>query len=86
MKGCHFGAIYSEKGDAWNSTYPPIISGHIHSRQLLRDNKKIYIPPCKISNSLELEYGDVYYPGSMLQHSFGDTGDNVVSCMDINKR
>lgn len=33
IKGCKMGAIISEEGDEWHSTYPFIVSGHIHDYQ-----------------------------------------------------
>lgn len=33
FKGAKMGAIVSEDGDAWESTWPQVISGHIHERQ-----------------------------------------------------
>lgn len=38
IKGAKMGAIISEKGDIWKSTYPQLISGHIHDKQTLADN------------------------------------------------
>jgi len=36
--GCKMGAITSIEGDRWPLTYPHVISGHIHSRQIIQDN------------------------------------------------
>ena len=36
--GCKMGAIVSVEGDKWDSSYPEIISGHIHSRQFIQNN------------------------------------------------
>jgi len=33
--GCKMGAIISVEGDRWSPDYPPVISGHIHSKQTL---------------------------------------------------
>lgn len=38
--GCKMGAIVSVDGDRWPETFPPIVSGHIHSRQ--QPQKNIY--------------------------------------------
>jgi DNA repair exonuclease SbcCD nuclease subunit len=38
FKGCKMGAIISVEGDEWNNEYPPVVSGHIHSRQILDNN------------------------------------------------
>ena len=38
--GCKMGAILSEEGDKWESKWPLVVSGHIHSRQWI--NKNIY--------------------------------------------
>ena len=42
FKGCKMGPIVSEDGDEWFDTFPNIVSGHIHSRQLVGNN--IYYP------------------------------------------
>jgi len=36
--GCKMGAIVSVEGDKWSKEYPSVVSGHIHSRQILQDN------------------------------------------------
>lgn len=36
--GCKMGAITSIEGDKWSLTYPHVVSGHIHSRQIIQDN------------------------------------------------
>lgn len=36
--GCKMGAIVSVEGDKWSLTYPEVISGHIHSRQMPQSN------------------------------------------------
>lgn len=36
--GCKMGAIISVEGDKWPLDYPYVISGHIHSRQIIQDN------------------------------------------------
>jgi DNA repair exonuclease SbcCD nuclease subunit len=38
FQGCKMGAIISVDGDEWKEEYPPIISGHIHSRQHVEPN------------------------------------------------
>ena len=35
FRGFKMGAIISEQGDKWDKEYPNVISGHIHSRQLI---------------------------------------------------
>lgn len=40
--GCKMGAILSEEGDKWESNWPLVVSGHIHSRQWIGDN--VYYP------------------------------------------
>lgn len=35
--GCKMGAIVSTDGDKWDSSYPPVVSGHIHSNQTLEN-------------------------------------------------
>ena len=42
FKGCKMGSIISEHGDSWDENNPPVISGHIHSRQKVGTN--IYYP------------------------------------------
>lgn len=37
FKGCKMGAITSELGDVWKKEYPQIISGHIHSHQIINN-------------------------------------------------
>lgn len=36
--GCKMGAIVSVDGDKWPENFPNIVSGHIHSRQIIQDN------------------------------------------------
>lgn len=36
--GCKMGAIISTEGDKWDLTNPNVISGHIHSRQIIQEN------------------------------------------------
>lgn len=36
--GCKMGAIISEEGDKWPLEYPNVVSGHIHSRQIIQPN------------------------------------------------
>ena len=38
FKGCKMGAIISEEGDEWPLDFPEIVSGHIHSRQIIQKN------------------------------------------------
>lgn len=38
FKGCKMGAIVSEDGDPWDEDAPPVVSGHIHSRQFVQKN------------------------------------------------
>ena len=62
FKDCKMGAIISEHGDEWSEDYPPVIAGHIHSRQTI---------------------GNVYYPGSSMQHAFGESNKNVIAVLDF---
>lgn len=64
FRGCKMGAIASEIGDLWDSSYPLVISGHIHQKQWIN--------------------GNVYYPGTPMQHSFGESGDKSISCVEFN--
>ncbi len=36
--GCKMGAIISVEGDKWETNFPHVVSGHIHSKQKLQDN------------------------------------------------
>jgi DNA repair exonuclease SbcCD nuclease subunit len=36
--GCKMGAIVSVDGDKWPEDYPDVVSGHIHSRQMIQKN------------------------------------------------
>ena len=36
--GCKMGAIVSIEGDKWPEDYPHVVSGHIHSRQIIQRN------------------------------------------------
>ena len=36
--GCKMGLVESTEGDRWEPHYPPVISGHIHDRQILQEN------------------------------------------------
>ena len=55
--GCKMGAIVSVEGDRWTEDLPPVVSGHIHSRQTIKN---------------------VYYPGSSMQHAFGENENCVI--------
>lgn len=41
FRGCEMGAIVSECGDVWDKQYPQIVSGHIHTYQVMNN---IYYP------------------------------------------
>ncbi len=47
--GCKMGAIISEIGDKWDTKYPHIISGHIHSKQ--RPQENIYYTGSAMQNA-----------------------------------
>ena len=47
--GCKMGAILSEEGDKWESKWPLIVSGHIHSRQWI--NKNVYYPGASMQHA-----------------------------------
>ena len=36
--GCKMGAIVSSEGDKWSLSNPHVVSGHIHSRQIIQEN------------------------------------------------
>ena len=67
------GGKFSDTGDIWAG--PPVISGHIHQRQFLRDNELV-IPFSTLTENC------VYYPGSAFQHNFGNPGPFVVTMLD----
>jgi DNA repair exonuclease SbcCD nuclease subunit len=50
--GCKMGAIQSVEGDKWSITNPPVISGHIHSRQ--RPQENIYY----VGSSIQQAFGE----------------------------
>ena len=58
FEGCKMNQITSNKGDSWDSDYPTVISGHIHSEQIVGTN--------------------IFYPGSPVQHGFGDDSDKRI--------
>jgi len=62
FRGCVMGPIQSIEGDEWDSTYPQVISGHIHKNQTL---------------------GNVYYPGSAMQHAFGESERNIIAVVSF---
>ena len=65
FKGCKMGGKVSTSGDVYSG--PPVVSGHIHSRQFLLKNE--------IVNAFgTLTRDSIYYTGSAFQHSFGDRG------------
>ena len=66
FEGCKMGSILSNDGDKWPLEYPQVVSGHIHSRDVLQPN--------------------VYYPGSALQHAFGESEKNIIACLTIKNR
>lgn len=47
--GCKMGAIVSVDGDKWSTENPPVISGHIHSKQ--RPQTNIYYPGASIQTA-----------------------------------
>jgi hypothetical protein len=61
--GCKMGAMLSVEGDKWPQNFPPVISGHIHSNQTLKN---------------------VYYPGSSMQHAFGESDKNIIPILTWN--
>lgn len=63
--GCSMGGIISVDGDKWDLTYPQVISGHIHIRQIPQAN--------------------IYYPGSAMQHAYGDGEHHIIALCKFNK-
>jgi DNA repair exonuclease SbcCD nuclease subunit len=58
--GCKMGAITSIDGDRWEMTNPYVISGHIHSRQLIQNN--VYYPGSAMQNAFgESEKNTIAY-------------------------
>jgi DNA repair exonuclease SbcCD nuclease subunit len=66
FSGCKMGAITSVEGDKWLVTNPHVVSGHIHSRQIIQNN--------------------IYYPGSAMQHAFGESEKNIIAYLTINDK
>lgn len=64
--GCKMGAITSIEGDNWLESYPKVVSGHIHSRQIPQSN--------------------IYYPGSAMQHAFGESEKNIIAYLTFNNK
>jgi DNA repair exonuclease SbcCD nuclease subunit len=52
FSGCKMGAIISIEGDKWPLTNPHVISGHIHSRQIVQKN--IYYP----GSAMQIAFGE----------------------------
>ena len=50
--GAKMGSIISEDGDKWLSSYPNVVSGHLHMNQ--RPQKNIYYP----GSSMQVAYGE----------------------------
>lgn len=63
FEGCKMGAIVSVDGDKWSTELPPVVSGHIHSKQTLTNN--------------------VFYPGTPMQHAFGESETNIVAFLNF---
>lgn len=59
--GCKMGPIKSIHGDRWDTTWPLVVSGHIHNKQWSQSN--------------------IYYPGSAMQHAFGQSTNNTVTML-----
>lgn len=69
--GCKMGAIISEDGDKWSAKNPKVVSGHIHSRQILEPfNDHIH--------SKQILEPNIYYPGSAMQNAFGESEKNII--------
>jgi len=49
FQGCKMGAIVSVEGDKWDTTFPEIVSGHIHSKQQIQNN--IYYSGSALQNA-----------------------------------
>jgi DNA repair exonuclease SbcCD nuclease subunit len=65
FEGCQLGPMISKNGDKWSIDSPPIVSGHIHNRQLVGKN--------------------IFYTGSSVQTSFGESSDKTISIVHFNK-
>lgn len=63
--GCSMNAITSNEGDHWDLSFPQVVSGHIHDRQMVQPN--------------------IYYTGSSLQHSFGETSKKSLLLIQDNE-
>lgn len=51
-------------GDKWPSDYPPVMSGHIHTKHIISPSDE----GC----------GKIYYLGALGQHAFGDSDDKAI--------
>jgi DNA repair exonuclease SbcCD nuclease subunit len=75
FKGCKMGAIISEKGDVWDENYPPVITGHIHDSQII---KNVYMP----GSAYQHNFGDS--PNKKLWFvTFGQNEDSGFSIKKI---
>ena len=82
--GCKMGAIISQDGDIWDKSHPPIISGHIHSNQLLLDGH-IYYPGSAMQNAFGDPNNIISIINTNLEHSDQtEIGDfNIVSTRQL---
>lgn len=55
----------SDKGDVWDASWPPIVSGHIHTA---------------------FATSNIIYPGSVIPHSFGESGSSAVFLVGVHPR
>lgn len=81
FNGCKMGAIISKDSDDWKTTYPPVVSGHIHSRQFVYNNEAKSVP--NYQQDYELINGLVYYTGSAFQHAFGESPNKMIGVIRL---
>lgn len=81
FNGCKMGAITATDADKWEVNDPPVVSGHIHSRQFLFNNERFSVE--NYQKDYPLKKGVVYYSGSAFQHAFGESHHKMIGCIQI---
>ena len=79
FRGAKMGAIISETGDAWESDYPLVVSGHIHSHQ--KPQKNVYYTGSSLQNAFgesENNYVCIYEDGKMREVDLGLSKKKIV--------
>jgi DNA repair exonuclease SbcCD nuclease subunit len=73
IRGCKMGAITSMDGDEWLESWPQIISGHVHERQI--PQKNVYYPGSVLSHAFGYDSQGL----SIFTFSGGDSSDEPFS-------